>query len=133
MHKKLNLQPLKKKNLHPEKTCCLTYTFSILGSLKFTHARDSKDRLTKHLLIEKSQLQKYFKYENYFLHYPVYISCVCYYSVSLHLFCYLFIQYSLTGVSVFIFFARMKISAYSQSLEKSVSWLRITILKDCAL
>jgi len=63
----------------------------------------TKDRLTKHLLIEKSQLQKYLRHENDFLHYPAHISCVHWYSVSLHLFYYLFIQYSLTGASMFIF------------------------------
>lgn len=105
MHTKLNLKPLeKKKNLHPAKTLQSDVQhFLSLGSLKFTHAHDSKDRLTKHLLIEKSQLQQHFKYENYFLHHPVHISCGCYYSVSLHLFYYLFIQHSLTGVSMFIF------------------------------
>lgn len=80
MHTKLNLEPLKKKNLHPAKTLQSdTDLFLSLGSLKSTHAHDSEDRLTKHLLIEKPQLQQRFKYENYFLHYPVHISCGCYY------------------------------------------------------
>lgn len=88
-----------KKNLHPAKTLQSDIQlFLSLGSLKSTHARDSEDSLTKHLLI-----QQHFKYENYFLRYPVHISCGCYYFVSLHLFYYLFIQHSLTGVSMFIF------------------------------
>lgn len=93
-----------KKNLHPAKTLQSDIElFLSLGSLKSTHAHDCKDRLTKHLLIEKSQPRQHFKHENYFLHYPVHISCGCYYSVSLHLFYYLFIQHNLTGVSMFIF------------------------------